>query len=164
MIERGQGTIVNIASVAGLVAGKGGAAYTASKLRLSAIRSILPPFMDVMALRSTRYARGRSPLRLSRHRWPTFRPMLSRSIVSGRQVKWPNSPFSSPLTRPNSCRAQWCRSTVVLPFSKMNELPWLRPNSPDVKNLPSIQAGVVHSDVVRARMSSPIRLSRFAII
>ncbi|ECG8590174.1 glucose 1-dehydrogenase [Salmonella enterica subsp. salamae] len=31
MIERGQGTIVNIASVAGLVAGKGGAAYTASK-------------------------------------------------------------------------------------------------------------------------------------
>ena len=31
MIERGTGSIVNIASVAGLVAGKGGAAYTASK-------------------------------------------------------------------------------------------------------------------------------------
>lgn len=31
MIERGGGTFVNIASVAGLVAGKGGAAYTASK-------------------------------------------------------------------------------------------------------------------------------------
>lgn len=31
MIERGEGAIVNIASVAGLVAGKGGAAYTASK-------------------------------------------------------------------------------------------------------------------------------------
>ena len=31
MIERGQGSIVNIASVAGLVAGKGGAGYTASK-------------------------------------------------------------------------------------------------------------------------------------
>jgi NAD(P)-dependent dehydrogenase (short-subunit alcohol dehydrogenase family) len=31
MIERGQGTIVNIASVAGLVAQMGGAAYTASK-------------------------------------------------------------------------------------------------------------------------------------
>ena len=31
MIERGMGSIVNIASVAGLVAGKGGAAYTASK-------------------------------------------------------------------------------------------------------------------------------------
>ncbi len=31
MIERGTGSIVNIASVAGLVAGKGGAAYTATK-------------------------------------------------------------------------------------------------------------------------------------
>ncbi len=31
MIERGKGSIVNIASVAGLVAGKGGAAYTATK-------------------------------------------------------------------------------------------------------------------------------------
>ena len=31
MIERGNGAIVNIASVAGLVAGKGGAGYTASK-------------------------------------------------------------------------------------------------------------------------------------
>lgn len=31
MIERGNGSIVNIASVAGLVAGKGGAGYTASK-------------------------------------------------------------------------------------------------------------------------------------
>lgn len=31
MISRGKGSIVNIASVAGLVAGKGGAAYTASK-------------------------------------------------------------------------------------------------------------------------------------
>lgn len=31
MIERGTGSIVNIASVAGLVAGKGGAGYTASK-------------------------------------------------------------------------------------------------------------------------------------
>jgi NAD(P)-dependent dehydrogenase (short-subunit alcohol dehydrogenase family) len=31
MIERGTGAIVNIASVAGLVAGKGGAAYTATK-------------------------------------------------------------------------------------------------------------------------------------
>lgn len=31
MIERGNGAIVNIASVAGLVAGKGGAAYTATK-------------------------------------------------------------------------------------------------------------------------------------
>lgn len=31
MIERGKGAIVNIASVAGLVAGKGGASYTASK-------------------------------------------------------------------------------------------------------------------------------------
>lgn len=31
MIERGEGAIVNIASVAGLVASKGGAAYTASK-------------------------------------------------------------------------------------------------------------------------------------
>lgn len=31
MIERGNGAIVNIASVAGLVAGKGGAAYTSSK-------------------------------------------------------------------------------------------------------------------------------------
>lgn len=31
MIERGMGSIVNIASVAGMVAGKGGAAYTSSK-------------------------------------------------------------------------------------------------------------------------------------
>ncbi|MED1607670.1 glucose 1-dehydrogenase [Cytobacillus kochii] len=31
MLDRGEGTIINIASVAGLVAGKGGAAYTASK-------------------------------------------------------------------------------------------------------------------------------------
>ncbi|MCQ6276041.1 SDR family oxidoreductase [Bacillus sp. V3B] len=31
MISRGNGTIINISSVAGLVAGKGGAAYTASK-------------------------------------------------------------------------------------------------------------------------------------
>ena len=31
MIERGTGSIVNIASIAGLVAGKGGAAYTATK-------------------------------------------------------------------------------------------------------------------------------------
>jgi NAD(P)-dependent dehydrogenase (short-subunit alcohol dehydrogenase family) len=31
MINRGNGTIINISSVAGLVAGKGGAAYTASK-------------------------------------------------------------------------------------------------------------------------------------
>jgi NAD(P)-dependent dehydrogenase (short-subunit alcohol dehydrogenase family) len=31
MIERGDGSIINIASVAGLVAGKGGAAYTATK-------------------------------------------------------------------------------------------------------------------------------------
>lgn len=31
MIERGEGAIVNIASIAGLVAGKGGAAYTATK-------------------------------------------------------------------------------------------------------------------------------------
>jgi NAD(P)-dependent dehydrogenase (short-subunit alcohol dehydrogenase family) len=31
MIKRGTGSIVNIASVAGLVAGKGGAGYTASK-------------------------------------------------------------------------------------------------------------------------------------
>lgn len=31
MIERGNGSIINIASVAGLVAGKGGAAYTATK-------------------------------------------------------------------------------------------------------------------------------------
>ena len=31
MISRGNGSIINISSVAGLVAGKGGAAYTASK-------------------------------------------------------------------------------------------------------------------------------------
>lgn len=31
MIERGEGAIINIASIAGLIAGKGGAAYTATK-------------------------------------------------------------------------------------------------------------------------------------
>jgi gluconate 5-dehydrogenase len=52
MIERGEGRIINIASIAGLIAGAGDAVYVAAKGGLVALTRALPPTSDRPALRS----------------------------------------------------------------------------------------------------------------